>query len=166
MKTAVRKTEQQEAIDHLRKILKPGDTVYAILNNVSRSGMSRRISLAIGDGKLITNITWHAARALGEPIKNRAGYVQDSGIAISGCGMDMGFELVYQLGRVMFPDGFAVIETKYCTKCEDRPVFGGLGRTCKHCKGAGTITTPVRGRNGDMSGWDNDGGYALNHKWL
>ena len=23
-----------------------------------------------------------------------------------------------------------------------------------------------RGRNGDKSGWDDDGGYALNHRWL
>ena len=37
--------EQQEAVRGLREILKPGDTVYTNLEHVSRSGMSRVISV-------------------------------------------------------------------------------------------------------------------------
>lgn len=129
------KQEQMESIEKLRSMLKPGDSVWTSVNSVSKSGMSRNISLFIPDtfnGKPeITNITWHVARAVGYPTKNRSGYVQDVGIAVSGCGMDMCFDTVYNLGRVLFPDGFKV---------------------------------EGRGRNGDTSGWDNDGGYALNKR--
>ena len=37
--------DRQEAIEHLRTMLQPGDTVYTVLRNVSRSGMSRGIDL-------------------------------------------------------------------------------------------------------------------------
>lgn len=37
--------ERQEAIERLREILKPGDTVYTIIRHVSRSGMQRSIQL-------------------------------------------------------------------------------------------------------------------------
>lgn len=39
-----REKEKQEALEHLRSIIKPGDTVYTILlRHVSRSGMIRVI---------------------------------------------------------------------------------------------------------------------------
>lgn len=95
--------ETAQSIITLRSILNPGDTVYTILNHVSRSGMNRRISCVIGAGKDVKNITWDVARALGDPVRNRAGYVQDVGIECGGCGMDMGFDLVYNLSRVLFP---------------------------------------------------------------
>jgi hypothetical protein len=165
--------DTQDSIQHLRGILAPGDKVYTILNNVSRSGMNRRISVAIGDGKAITNITWHVARALGEPVKNRAGYVQDVGISVGGCGMDMGFHLVYSLSRVLFPDGFAP------SKLGIRPVDGksvnvdiGRGRNAGPLKREEIAELVAKGwkfpggRNGDQSGWDTDGGYALKQVWL
>lgn len=84
----------------LREMLKPGQTVYTILRHVSSSGMSRRISLAIVDseGKL-RNIDFWAANAMDDKIH------KDGGIVISGCGMDMGFALVYNLGRTLWPNG-------------------------------------------------------------
>ena len=47
--------------------------------------------------------------------------------------MDMGFALVYELSRELYPKGFKV---------------AGVGR------------------NGDTSGHDKDGGYALKQRWL
>lgn len=135
--------EQLEAINHLRSILKPGDTVYTILNNVSRSGMNRRISLCVGSGKDVTNITWYVAKAMGEPLKNRAGYVQDVGISVSGCGMDMGFDLVYNLSRILFRDGF-------------------------DCTGEGCPSNDYSNgdRNYEPHKHTGDGGYALKQRWL
>ena len=43
------KQERQDAIERLRSMLAPGDSVYTILRHVSRSGMSRSISLVIPD---------------------------------------------------------------------------------------------------------------------
>jgi hypothetical protein len=128
------KANQIDSINALRNILPTaGMNVYTKVNSVSRSGMSRRISLyVVVDGE-IRDITWHVARAFGESTKQRGEYVQDAGLHVGGCGMDMCFATVYNLGRVLFPDGFAV---------------------------------EGRGRNGDGSGWDNDGGYALNKRDL
>lgn len=92
--------EKMEAVERLREILKPGDTIYTVLKHVSASGMSRSIQLAtVLDGDIF-DITYYAARALGERIDAKHG-----GIRIGGCGMDMGFALVYDLGRALWPSG-------------------------------------------------------------
>jgi len=91
--------ERAEACDRLRDLLKPGDTVYTILRHVSRSGMMRHVSLIIGSGADVQDITWLAARAMDE---KRA---DNGGIKIGGCGMGMGFSLVYNLGYTLWPNG-------------------------------------------------------------
>lgn len=92
---------QEQAKAELRKILKPGQTVYCILNHVSSSGMSRSISLAIGGAKgEIRKLDYLVARANGEHIDDKHG-----GLKVSGCGMDMGFHLVYNLGSMLWPNG-------------------------------------------------------------
>ena len=120
--------EKQEAIEELRKLLHPGDTVYTILRHVSRSGMTRIIDPVLMREDGPRSIAHLAAKVLGDPLDRDLW-----GVKQTGCGMDMGFNLVYNLGYYLFPDGFKV---------------------------------EGRGRNGDMSGWDNDGGYALSQKWL
>lgn len=121
--------ERAEAIAKLREWVKPGDKVYTILRQTSRSGMSRHISTLIVDKASgdAFEISGYVAKAIE---RRRA---DDGGIVAQGCGMDMGFEVVYNLSRVLFPEGFKV---------------------------------EGRGRNGDTSGWDKDGGYALRHVWL
>lgn len=120
--------EAQEARTALLGIVEPGDTVFTILRHVSRSGMGRVISCyVIRDGE---------PRWLDHYISRAVGYTMDrqrEGLKVQGCGMDMGFEVVYNLGRTLWPEGFAV-------------------------EGSG--------RNGDTSGWDKDGGYALKQRWL
>lgn len=121
---------KNEALEMLSKILKPGDTVYTVLRSVSKSGMSRKIDMFMVDHeKNLSYLSGYAANACGHSRDARGA------IKISGCGMDMGFDLVYSLGRVMFPDGFTIPQ----------------GKT---------------GRNGDASGYDKDGGYAFNQRWL
>ena len=79
--------------------VKPGVKVYTILRHVSSSGMSRDISLVIGDGNDITDITYYAAQALGDKLIESKGH---RAIKQHGCGMDMGFNLVYNLSSVLF----------------------------------------------------------------
>jgi hypothetical protein len=138
--------QEAEAIVHLRSVLKPGDIVYTVLRHVSRSGMSRNIDLyymAIEGGPCVAGhnngmyarpvwISGYVGHAIGSP-QSRKNWERSQGLTVGGCGMDMGFHLVYSLGRVLFPDGFKVTG---------------------------------RGRNGDTSGHDKDGGYGLEHKWL
>ncbi len=60
----------------------------------------------------------------------------NGGLIVGGCGMDMGFHTVYTLGRYLYPKGFKLPKNK------------------------------KYGRNGDTSGFDKDGGYALNQRWI
>lgn len=123
---------EAEAIVHLREVLKPGDTVYTVLRHVSRSGMSRNIDLYyIKDNKPVW-ISAYVGCAIGSP-QSKRNWERSQGLTVGGCGMDMGFHLVYSLGRVLYRDGFEV---------------------------------EGRGRNGDTSGHDKDGGYALEHRWI
>lgn len=128
-----RSLAQAEAIARLRRWLEPGDKVFCVLRHRSASGMSRVIDLVKAQrdddrGEWMVHLGYNAAVALGWRYDNRK-----EGIKVQGCGMDMGFATVYELGRVLWPEGFKV--------------YG-------------------RGRNGDTSGWDADGGYALKSEWL
>lgn len=92
--------EKMEAKERLLEILKPGMQIYTVLTHVSTSGMSRSIQLKIVQDGDICDITYYAARAMGDKIDAKHG-----GIKIGGCGMDMGFALVYDLGRTLWPHG-------------------------------------------------------------
>ena len=145
---------RQEAVRELRELLKPGDTVYTQLVSVSRSGMSRVIMPFV--------IKNNEPRYLGYLVEKACGYAFDRkawGVKVRGCGMDMGFSLVYDLSRVLFPDGFGV-EGTYPSGLKMRPE---TKETAVKSVEAGA---EFYGRNGDRSGWDNDGGYALKKRWL
>src|ERR1035437_2930489 len=80
--------------------LKPGDTVYCRLNHVSRSGMYRVINLIVIKDSEPWDISYMAAPLL-------EGYDEKhEGCKASGCGMDMGFHLVYNLSSVLFHERF------------------------------------------------------------
>jgi hypothetical protein len=98
-KEGIRK-RQEFAIKQLREILSVGDTVYTVLRHVSASGMSRRIDLYTMKDNKPRFLTGYAAHALGLKWGDKAG------IVVGGCGMDMGFHLVYTLSRTIFPNGF------------------------------------------------------------
>lgn len=161
--TKAAKAERDEAIAKLREWIKPGDTVYTVLDSVSRSGMSRVIRVVLlecEDGRAVDRHPNYAVgKALGLKHAKRNGREQD-GLVMNGCGMDMGFELVYQLGRVLYPDG-----------------FGCIGKDCRsndHSNGDRDRTVdpqphrPPVNATADEVGrhWHRDGGYALGQRWL
>lgn len=90
---------RMEAVAELRTILQPGDTVYCVLRHVSRSGMMRHISLLACEGRRLRDITYLASMATG------IGLTKDGYVKMGGCGMDMGFAAVYDLGRAVYPGG-------------------------------------------------------------
>jgi len=130
MKTSEQAELKENAIKFLRKHLKPGKKVYTILRHRSSSGMSRDISVAIVLRGEVSDISWYVAHAIGYKRNPDNGALK-----VSGCGMDMGFSVVYSLGRVLYPKGFKLPKGRY-------------------------------GRNGDTSGFDKDGGYALKQEWI
>ena len=97
----LRQEEKDEARQKLRDIFATQDrpTVYTALRHRSQSGMSRDISLlTVEDGKL-RNITYLTAQAMGEKVKDRNGQWV---IRVNGCGMDMGWHLVYNLSCYVY----------------------------------------------------------------
>ncbi len=100
-KKAQKASDRAAAADTLREYLKPGTVVTSVLRHVSQSGMQRSISLCVVRDGEIWDISYVAARALDYRIDDKNG-----GIKIGGAGMDMGFALVYNLSRVLYPQGF------------------------------------------------------------
>lgn len=97
--------DYEAQLANLRKWLAPGDTVYTILRHVSSSGMSRDISLVTlsTDEKgapFIRHLDYSAGIVLGYTRQTRR-----EGLRVGGCGMDMGFHLVYSLGEMLWPNG-------------------------------------------------------------
>jgi hypothetical protein len=151
------KARKEYCREELHKLLKPGDSVYAIVRHVSSSGMSRRISLYVVTDNRPRNIDELAADAIGYRTSDKGG------IVVGGCGMDMAFHLVYCLGRALFPTGFGLAphsSSKVKMLKASRPATPKQAAAWK-AKGV-----EFWGRNGESSGWDNDGGYALQKEWL
>ena len=136
--------ERDEAIQELRELLKPGDTVYCVLRHVSRSGMMRAISpMIIQDGGAPWEISHLVCPALERKFHQKHG-----GVTVHGCGMDMGFELVYALSRTLYPDGFECIG-----RGEQR---GDRCPSNDHTNGDMDYTPHLH----------NSGGYALRQRWV
>lgn len=191
--TKTQKHERDEAIERLRGWLKPGDTVHVICRHVSRSGMLRILSpikmeaceqchgtglqdtgSACGycrGGVQTAHLGYNVARALGwRPDK-------DQGVYVAGCGMDMGFHLVYELSGVLFGAGYECTgaacsspehQRREC-KCEhgsyEHNRMGRKGDSCE-VEGCGCKHwRPLPDKRG-AGIVHKDGGYALKHSWL
>jgi len=130
--------EVKETKKQLKKLLRAGHyKVYCKLNHVSRSGMLRYIDFyTIVDDRPVY-LTGYISKVTSY---KRAPYdARYEGLKVEGCGMDMGFAVVHDLGRVLYPKGF---------KSSQRNAFNGMKPTDKGYE------------------WDNDGGYRLKHSWL
>lgn len=140
--TKAQQAERDDAITRLREILSPGDTVSTILDHVSRSGMTRHIRVLVPyvqkDGTVdYLHPNWLVATAIGARLAKRG-----DGVVMGGCGMDMGFQLVYTLSRILFPDGFDCAGER----CRSNDHSNGDRKRTPH--------------------HHHDGGYALSQRWL
>ncbi len=90
--------QKEQARDRLRDHFAKSEDkrVYCILRHVSTSGMSRRIDFyTICDNRPVW-LSYDIARALEYKHSDKGGLV------IGGCGMDMGFHVVYTLSSVLY----------------------------------------------------------------
>jgi hypothetical protein len=101
------KQEQQDAIERLKSWVMPGDTIYCVLAHKSVSGMRRviRFYKITGSNKSGKQETWELSGNIAKALEY--GY-NDSygGVVVNGCGMDMGFSVVYNLSDKLFTDGY------------------------------------------------------------
>lgn len=140
--------ERDEAIERLRELIKPGDQIVTVMRHCSRSGMRRHIDVYMFEpGKTKDRhdktlrpsarvqwlwLSYNVAKATGLSFSKAHEAIQ-----IDGAGMDMGFAIVYALGRALFPNG----------------------GTLKH-----SPREAQERRSGETK--ETDGGYLLSHRWL
>lgn len=94
---------RKEARARLLEWLKPGQRVVTRVVHVSRSGMQREVTCStavISDGKPeIVCLDYWICQLLDDRIGKHGG------IVVGGCGFDAGFQIVYNLGRMLWPNG-------------------------------------------------------------
>ena len=106
-KSQIKEQERQESISYLKSMLNKDDTIHTQLCHVSQSGMTRHIKVRLIRDNIPLDLSFHTSRALDWAMaKDRFG--DRNGIRVGGCGMDMGFHLVYTLSRELFDDGYYV----------------------------------------------------------
>ena len=99
--TAEEKAEIQK--ERLKQAYSPGSTIYTVVKQVSRNGMSRHIAvidIVMGEAR---NISARAADILGWK------WMDDGSVRVGGCGMDMGAHLVRKLSERIHGRGDAFI---------------------------------------------------------
>ena len=99
----IKEQEKQEAIQRLREVLKKGDVLFTQLMHVSSSGMTRHIKVRQLKHDTALNWSYLVSKVVGWKQSEKT-----NGIIVGGCGMDMGFHLVYTLSSILFDDGYAI----------------------------------------------------------
>ena len=89
--------DREEAIEKLKEEIKPNDTLYTQLEHVTKSGMTRFIRVRKIENDYPYDYTGLVAKALGWTYSDKY-----HAIKVGGCGMDMGFHLIYSLGRTLW----------------------------------------------------------------
>ena len=79
--------------------------IKVIVSKVSRDGMHRRLRVFVpipdNGGWRVAEVSHRVAAVLGRTYT-------DDGVGAPGCGMDMCFGLAYDLGSVLFGEGYSV----------------------------------------------------------
>ena len=130
-------SSKQKAKEWVLELVKPGSTVYTILRHVSRSGMQRTIDMIVLTERGPRSIAYQASVLTGSSLDR-----DRWGLRVRGTGMDMGFDLVYELSYQLFSEGFDCI-----------------GESCpsNDHKNGDRDYTPHQHKNG---------GYALIQNWM
>lgn len=129
--------EKLEAIEELKKHIKPGDTIYTVLKHCSKSGTYRVIDVYSMENNEPLRWSFSVSKAISARYDRK-----HEGVGVSGCGMDMGFDIVYNLSWSLFRDGFTCLGEKCLSNDHSN---GDRDRTPHHHK---------------------EGGYCLSHRWM
>jgi len=93
----------QDAMQTLTEMLLPAGQfrIYTQLAHVAKSGMQRSIKLYVApEAGRIINITHYVCQVLDRKLDRY------DGITVRGCGLDVGFDLVYRVSLKLYQDGY------------------------------------------------------------
>tara|TARA_R100000657_G_C4577733_1_gene41074 strand:+ start:268 stop:582 length:315 start_codon:yes stop_codon:yes gene_type:complete len=96
------KSDKERAVEFLKDWFPKGSTAHTTVVHVARSGMSRHIKVFAISGDRIQNISYYVSKLLGWRL------TKNDAVFVSGCGMDMGFHLIYTLSSKLYEDGYAI----------------------------------------------------------
>ena len=96
------KTDKERAEAFLKDWFPKGSTAHTTVVHVAQSGMSRHIKVFAISGERIQNVSYSISKLLGWRL------TKNDAVFVSGCGMDMGFHLIYTLSRKLYDDGYAI----------------------------------------------------------
>ena len=137
----MKEDQKAKIVKELRELLPPGTTVYTKLNHVSSSGMMRVIEVMIFKDNEPRYLTYAVADLLGYKLHKKY-----EGLKVGGCGMDMGFSVVYGLSAQLYREsGYGCLEAKG-ERCPSNFHVNTRDKTLKE---------PVH-----------HDGYALRHRWV
>jgi len=88
--------DQKNAIKFLKKVVKIDSELLVNIHSVSKSGMSRKMSLYVVSNKDLIKLNWHLKQAGFESLDERGQ------IKVGGCGMDMAFAITYNLKCALY----------------------------------------------------------------
>lgn len=98
--------EKERSFKYLKRLVKPQKTfIFYLVTSVASNGMSRRIRFFVAKNNDLLDISHSMAVLLDQKCEDYRG------MFTRGCGMDMGFNAVYNLGRILYPDGSKTIVT-------------------------------------------------------
>ncbi len=126
--------------------------IYTTVKHVSQRGMMRHIDINYIKNNKPIKLNWYIQRlGLFKRAKNYDSKNADS-LRVSGCGMDMGFHVVYNLSSILYEDNF------YC-----------LGNDClsnDHTNDRKPYQFEDKKGNYIKGKKHSSGSYLLNQEWL
>ena len=105
MKIKLTEEEKEQVKQELKQVLKRcNNKVFGVVKNVSSSGMNQDIdffAFECVNGEVVKNwLSYRIAGLLDYPFNDKRECVK-----VNGCGMDMIFSVVYNLGSCLYPKG-------------------------------------------------------------
>ena len=96
------KSDKERAEEFLKDWFPKGSTAHTTVRHVNPKGTSRHIKVLAISGERIQNVSYYVSKLLDWR------YTDKEAIFVGGCGMDMGFHLIYTLSSVLYDDGYAI----------------------------------------------------------
>lgn len=96
----------KKLIDYIKRNKYKRDLFIINIATISQSGLSRTMKVGMVYKGEFVNITYLAAKLLNKKL------TQQEAVRVTGCGMDMRFSLIQDVGHAIFGKGFNA--TGYC----------------------------------------------------